>query len=89
MHWFDVSKISRICGVGKLLVWLGPVPFGEVWFMTYMHMWHNCIIINLFFSRRKGIFTRDKLKMFLKISCERSTPHSEEGIYIVMVHNFL
>ncbi|KAK2567493.1 Bromodomain adjacent to zinc finger domain protein 1A [Acropora cervicornis] len=34
-------------------------------------------------SRRKGVFTRDKLKMFLKISCERSTPHSEDGIYIV------
>ncbi|KAL9952948.1 hypothetical protein ACROYT_G040281 [Oculina patagonica] len=34
-------------------------------------------------SRRKGVFTRDKVKMFLKISCERSTPHSEEGVYIV------
>lgn len=34
-------------------------------------------------SRKKGVFTRDKLKLFLKISCQRSTPHSEEGIYIV------
>lgn len=34
-------------------------------------------------SRKKGVFTREKLKIFLKVSCERSTPHSEDGIYIV------
>lgn len=43
------------------------------------------IIWFFFLSRRKGVFTRDKVKMFLKISCERSTPHSEDGIYIVQV----
>ncbi|XP_048585941.1 bromodomain adjacent to zinc finger domain protein 1A isoform X2 [Nematostella vectensis] len=34
-------------------------------------------------SRKRGSFTRDKLKNFLRISCMRSTISSDDGYYIV------
>ena len=43
------------------------------------------ILISILFSRVKGAFTREKLKIFLKISCIRSTPQSDDGFYIVKV----
>ncbi|EDO44053.1 predicted protein [Nematostella vectensis] len=36
-----------------------------------------------YFSRKRGSFTRDKLKNFLRISCMRSTISSDDGYYIV------